>query len=354
MAKHKAPTSITIASTTDRTALHAFVEENWKAAALLAVVLTAVILGKQYLSQQSASTAVEGWDRLRQDVPFSVAFGPDDQMRRRFPPPDEVAFPASARAATIADELQDGPAGPWAKAIEAGSLLREKNTGGAVAVLQELASEWGDHPLAASPFPFDADGSPQTLADFTQSRSQQIVDWEAAHPLLFANPALPEGAPRVRLETSEGSIVVGLYQDEAPLHVANFLKLCGEGFYDGTKFHRVLPGRLIQGGDPNTREEERDTWGQGGPDYKVPREANGLRHFAHVLAMAKMGGDSESSGSQFYITAVPQHEFDERYVVFGTVLEGASVVTSMAATQVTNGDQPVAPAALLSTEVLSQ
>src|SRR6185436_15276319 len=90
---------------------------------------------------------------------------------------------------------------------------------------------------------------------------------------------LPPDAPRVRLNTSKGPIVVGLYVDRAPKHAENFLKLCREGAYNGTKFHRVVRGSLVQGGDPNSVSGEPDSWGSGGPARAiVPENAPRLRH----------------------------------------------------------------------------
>jgi len=351
MAKHKAPTSITIASTTDKTALHAFVEENWKTAALVAVVVAAVIIGRQWISQKAQTAAGGSWDRLRETVPFIVQGGNDS-----FPSPDEVNFQSISPAAiaATADELRDDPAGPWAKALEAGKHLRLGDREAAITALSDLGAEWPDHPAFSTPLPFDADGDPQPLKAFLEARASEIDAWEAAHPLLFANPPLPEDAPRVRLVTDEGTIVLGLYEDEAPLHVANFLKLCGEGFYSGTRFHRVVPNRLIQGGDPNSIEGDPSTWGQGGPDHKVDPERNGLKHFSSVVAMAKMGTDKASSGSQFYITATPQHEFDGRYVVFGAVVEGADIVSALAGAPVQNGDRPENAVIIRSAEVVTE
>ncbi|MEW6074168.1 MAG: peptidylprolyl isomerase [Planctomycetota bacterium] len=350
MAKHKAPTSITIASTTDRTALHTFVEENWKTAAIVAFLVTVVVLGRQWLSHRSAASAGASWDRLRETVPFVHPTTPAAQYR--FAIADSAQFPAASELAALAGEVQDSPAGPWAKVLEIEKLFRDGDQEAATAAVRDLEQLWPGHPVVAQPFPFDEESDPLPLAAFLDRRTQAITAWEAAHPLLFHNPPPPEGSPRVRLQTTAGDIVVGLYSDEAPQHVANFLKLCQEGFYVGTKFHRVLPGRLIQGGDPNTIEGDPATWGQGGPDYKIAPERNGLRHFRHVLAMAKQGSDPESSGSQFYITFTPQHGFDDTYVVFGAVLEGGSIVDSIASAPLSEGDRPQQPVAIEATEVL--
>ncbi|MBK7642652.1 MAG: peptidylprolyl isomerase [Planctomycetes bacterium] len=170
---------------------------------------------------------------------------------------------------------------------------------------------------------------------------------------MFANPEPPADSPKVRIKTDKGDIVVALYAKEAPKHVENFLKLCREGFYNGIKFHRVMKGFMIQSGDPNSKTEDRATWGQGGPGYKVDREENKLHHFAGYLAAAKQGGDAQSSGSQFYITTADRLNLDGNYVVFGKVLEGMDVAHSIEDSEIdpATADRPLHPAAIVSTEV---
>lgn len=349
MAKHKAPTSITIASTTDRTALHDFVDRYWKLALLFAIALTIGILARQWIDEQSQVSADESWARVRQEVSFG-----GQPNENGFPSEHKVPFGPGLQASifsSLATELSGDVAGPWAKVLEVGQRLRTGDHEGAKTALGELEAGWPDHVVVTQPMPFNQSGEPCLLADFVRQRVDEIVAWELAHPTLFANPVVPEGSPRVRLKTGEGEIVVGLYQDEAPLHVANFLKLCGEGYYDGTRFHRVVRGALIQGGDPNSISGEPETWGLGGPEEKIDPEPNGLRHFPYVLAAARSAGDPRSSGSQFYITVSSQHAFDEQYVVFGAVLEGTQVADAIA-TGVTLGETPQDPVTLERTEVL--
>ena len=355
MAKHKAPTSITIASTTDRTALHLFVERNWKTALVAVVAVTLTIIVRQCISLQTQASAAGSWDRLLADVSFGGGrIGDGTGQLRGFSNPAAVVFPEASVLAQLSDELADDPAGPWAKALEIGGLLRREDYAGAKAALAELQERWPDHPVASQLFPFDEDGEPQTLSDFVEARLREIETWEATHPLLFANPPLPEGSPKVRLHTGAGEILLGLYRDEAPQHVANFLTLCSEGFYDNTRFHRVVPNELIQGGDPNSIAGEEETWGLGDAGYTVASEPNGLRHFPHVLAMAKKGGDVDSSGCQFYVTVAKRHDLDERYVVFGTVLEGAFVVDTIAASPLKSHERPETAVLVESTEIVSE
>jgi cyclophilin family peptidyl-prolyl cis-trans isomerase len=144
-----------------------------------------------------------------------------------------------------------------------------------------------------------------------------------------------------------------LYAELAPKHVENFVKLCREGFYNGTKFHRVMRGFMIQGGDPNSREGAPETWGAGGPDYKVAHEESGLAHFAGYLSAAKKTGEKESSGSQFFITTGDAHHLDGQHVVFGKVLDGLDVVGTIESSAVVEGtDRPVNPVSIQTVEIL--
>ncbi|MDO8433050.1 MAG: peptidylprolyl isomerase [Candidatus Binatus sp.] len=126
------------------------------------------------------------------------------------------------------------------------------------------------------------------------------------------------------IETERGTIVVELYPKVAPKTVANFEKLTTDGFYNGLKWHRVVPEFVIQGGDP-------DGTGTGGPGYKVPAEIDkNEHHLRGSLATARTGDDvnpqRESSGSQFYICIEPQPGLDGQYTVFGAVIKGMDVV----------------------------
>jgi len=122
-------------------------------------------------------------------------------------------------------------------------------------------------------------------------------------------------------DTSRGPIKIELYPDKAPLTVANFVNLAKRGFYDGLKFHRVIPDFMIQGGCPEGS-------GRGGPGYRFEDETkNGLSHERGVLSMANAGPNT--NGSQFFITHVPCPWLDGKHTVFGKVLEGLDVVDSV-------------------------
>ncbi len=143
-----------------------------------------------------------------------------------------------------------------------------------------------------------------------------------------------EGAndlPRVELITARGRIVVELFENEAPNTVANFISLVEAGFYDGTKFHRVIQNFMAQGGDPNTKPGATGIPGQGGPGYRIPDEhtRQGARnHFAGSLAMAKTDAP-HTAGSGFFLTHEPTPDLNGKHTVFGRILEGLDVARGL-------------------------
>jgi len=125
--------------------------------------------------------------------------------------------------------------------------------------------------------------------------------------------------------TDKGTIKFKFYPIDAPKTVENFVKLANEGFYNGIKFHRVEPGFVIQGGDPNSKDSDPSNDGQGGPGYNIPAEFNEQRHIDGAVAMAR-SSDPDSAGSQFYICLGDQPNLNGKYTVFGQVTEGLDVV----------------------------
>ena len=126
------------------------------------------------------------------------------------------------------------------------------------------------------------------------------------------------------LDTNLGKIVIAFYPDKAPGHVKNFEDLAKKGFYDGTKFHRVIPGFMIQGGDPNTKGDNRDSYGTGDPGYKIKAEFNDVSHTRGIVSMAR-SSDPDSAGSQFFIVVKDSPFLDHQYTVFGHVIEGMDI-----------------------------
>lgn len=127
------------------------------------------------------------------------------------------------------------------------------------------------------------------------------------------------------IETKLGNIELKFYPEAAPGHVKNFIKLAKDGTYDGTIFHRVIPGFMIQGGDPNTKGPDSYTYGMGGPGYHIKAEFNDIPHKRGILSMAR-AQDPNSAGSQFFIVVKDSRFLDKQYTVFGEVTKGMDVV----------------------------
>jgi len=129
----------------------------------------------------------------------------------------------------------------------------------------------------------------------------------------------------VIIKTGFGNIKFNLVSDIAPETVRNFSQLAKSGFYNGTLFHRIIPGFMIQGGDPNTKNPDKSTWGQGGPGYNLKAEFNSRSHLRGIVSMAR-SSDPDSAGSQFFIVTSDSTFLDRQYTVFGEVVEGMEVV----------------------------
>ncbi len=150
----------------------------------------------------------------------------------------------------------------------------------------------------------------------------------------------------LRLEVNKEikTVVIELDPAAAPGHVENFKKLVAQGFYKGLAFHRVIPGYVVQTGDPNSKGfRGRGQWGLGGPGYTLPPEI-GKKHTRGAVAMARLGDDvnpgKESNGSQFYIALAPLPQLDGDYTVFGQVVSGLEVLDEMARVPTNENDQP--------------
>lgn len=155
------------------------------------------------------------------------------------------------------------------------------------------------------------------------------------------SPAAPSAKEVAVITTSEGVMVLEFYPDVAPNHVANFEKLARSGFYDGTAFHRVIPGFMIQGGDPNTKNEAaKDSWGMGGPGYTVNAEFNAKHHARGILSMAR-ANDPNSAGSQFFICQADCGQLDGQYTVFGNLIKGFDVLDKIATAPTEQPDRPL-------------
>ena len=162
-------------------------------------------------------------------------------------------------------------------------------------------------------------------------------------------PAAPEEKPMsyyqdkvAEIHTTMGEIDVRFFPDVAPNHVRNFIDLAEKGFYNGIKFHRVIPGFMIQVGDPNTISGSRGTWGTGGSEKTVNAEFSSIPHKRGILSMARTN-DPNSASSQFFIMVNDYPSLNGKYSVFGEVTKGMDVADKIVNVKTQGGDQPVDP-----------
>jgi len=152
------------------------------------------------------------------------------------------------------------------------------------------------------------------------------------------------------LETSKGNIEIEFFTDKAPNTVANFIKLAEQDFYDNTKFHRVIKGFMIQGGDPLTKNDNTDGYGTGGPNYTFNDEINDEKLVKGVIAMANRGPNT--NGSQFFIiTAVSTPWLDGKHTAFGKVVKGMDIVNAIENSQTGDRDIPLQPIVVKSVQL---
>jgi len=182
-----------------------------------------------------------------------------------------------------------------------------------------------------------------------------VAQAEEAKQPEAAKPETKDATPPVTItevaviKTSEGTMVLEFWPDVAPGHVKNFKDLAKKGFYDGTCFHRVIQGFMIQGGDPLTKDDaSKARWGTGDPGYKIKAEFNSKPHVRGVLSMAR-SNDPDSAGSQFFICHAPAPSLDNKYTGFGKLIKGDDVLEKIATTP-TGGPQGSAPAKRMAVE----
>ncbi len=157
--------------------------------------------------------------------------------------------------------------------------------------------------------------------------------------VLAAQAADDKAAKEVAvIKTTAGEMVVEFWPDVAPKTVANFLKLAKTGFYDGTAFHRIIKGFMIQGGDPLSKDLTKEAaWGTGGADEKIKAEFNDKKHVLGVISMAR-SASPDSASSQFFLCLGPTAQLDGKYTAFGKLVKGEDVLQKI-------GDTPVGTAA---------
>jgi peptidyl-prolyl cis-trans isomerase B (cyclophilin B) len=141
------------------------------------------------------------------------------------------------------------------------------------------------------------------------------------------------------IETTHGTIKLEFFEDKAPGHVKNFKDLANKNFYDGTTFHRIIPGFMIQGGDPNSKSDDRSQHGTGGPGHSIDAEFNDVKHERGVLSMAR-SQDPNSAGSQFFICVKDAFFLDGQYTAFGKVIEGMDVADKIVNEARDSNDNP--------------
>jgi peptidylprolyl isomerase len=218
----------------------------------------------------------------------------------------------------------------------------DKKTAAALAVVAALGLAWWLTGSRVAPAP-EGGGAPATSTAATTTAPTVTATSTAA------NPEPMNETTRVRLTTSAGDIVLELYTGQTPITAGNFIELAKKGYYDGTKFHRVIDGFMIQGGDPLTKDDAAAArWGTGGPGYTIEDEfVAGLSNVRGTIAMANTGAP-KTGGSQFFINLVDNVglDFDKppmtsSHPVFGRVVEGLDVVDEIAQVATDGRDRPV-------------
>ncbi len=155
----------------------------------------------------------------------------------------------------------------------------------------------------------------------------------------------------VNIETNFGKILFKLLPELAPETVRNFEKLSKEGFYDETLFHRVIPGFMIQGGDPNTKTDNKGSWGTGGPGYNLKAEFSSRSHLRGIVSMAR-SQDPDSAGSQFFIVTADSTFLDRQYTVFGEMTEGMDIADKIVNLERDGNDCPLEKVQMLHVTVV--
>lgn len=154
------------------------------------------------------------------------------------------------------------------------------------------------------------------------------------------------------IKTTMGEMVIEFWPDVAPKTVENFITLAKKGFYDGTAFHRVIKGFMIQGGDPLTKDASKEgQWGSGGPGYTIKAEFNDHHHDRGVISMARTS-DPDSAGSQFFICHGNPHFLDHQYTAFGKLIKGDDVLEKIATTPTHPPDRPDTRVGIISVKIV--
>lgn len=337
MAEHKSASEVTIIPRgEERSGFARWVEKNGLMVLAGLVLISAAIVVKSQMSASASAGERESWATLTNALGGNTGVPGTLQTAS----PEDIAAAAGSLDGSVAE--------PWSLYALANACAREGRYREADDALARLQSEFENHELNTLRFSF-GDETQRTLPEQMRRMCRDQAEWREAHAGVFDNPEPPADAPKVRMETTEGDIVIALYPQRAPEHVSNFLKHADADFYVGTKFHRVMPDFMIQGGDPNSRDnEDNRTWGQGDAGYTINHEASELKHFRGYLSAAKKGNGIEESGAQFFITTGDPHHLNGKHTVYGKVISGMDVVDRIceAETEVASPTMPKEPVAI--------
>jgi len=265
---------------------------------------------------------------------------PQSATASSVPPSYPRATPVALPPASLPPAASPAPAAPVASATASSSETAPPNLASSAPASMPANSPDSNPPAEAVPVP--------APSSETNSGTPGLA-MNPPTPLVATNPptAWDDDDPQkqvVVLETSLGRIVIELDDIYAPRTCGNFRKLVSNGFYNHTTFHRVIPNFMIQGGDPNSKSEDRATYGQGDPGYTLPAEIK-LKHVAGAVAMARLPDSAnpqrESNGSQFFICVAPCPSLDDQYTVFGHVIKGMDIAVQIANQRRDPRDDPV-------------
>ena len=156
---------------------------------------------------------------------------------------------------------------------------------------------------------------------------------------------------KARIKTNYGNIELKFFPETAPIQCFNFISRAESGYYDGTQFHRVIKGFMIQGGDPNSKTADKESYGKGGPLVMVPHEFSEISHKRGILSTARNPNINLGAGSQFFIIHQDYPSLDKKYTVFGEVTKGMDVVDKIATTKTNERDYPLNPVNVSTIEI---
>ncbi|HKW50980.1 MAG TPA: peptidylprolyl isomerase, partial [Candidatus Eisenbacteria bacterium] len=189
---------------------------------------------------------------------------------------------------------------------------------------------WADEPAGGAAATTPAKEAAPKAAAAKEATPKAAPAKEAAPKEAAVKEAAPKTADEVAvLETTKGRMVIEFWDKEAPATVANFKKLARQGYFDGTGFHRIIKGFMIQGGDPKSKNPKAPDLGTGDPGYKIKDEFNSHKHVPGVISMAN-SGTPNSAGSQFFLMHGAAPFLDGKYTAFGHVIDGMSVLNEIA------------------------